>query len=109
MKTYEILSNSSAEQAYPKIQHYLHNRIDQIGQDFKNIERCEVVLQKNAMNHGECEVKVRLFVPRFMYSSYKTGGDFMIAVKTAFDDLNEQMNELKERMYDKVLFSNAKA
>ena len=105
MKTYEILLNSSSVNTSPEIQHYLHNRIEQIGRDYKNVERCEVVLQQNTLHNATCEVKVRLFVPRHVYSAYVNSNNFRIAAEMVFDDLSNQLLELKERMTDNMEFS----
>lgn len=104
MKTYEILFNAPGTHSTPAIKDYLHARIDKIGKEYANIERCEVILQKAQHKNAKCEVKVRLFVPRHVYTLTANKSDFGNAIKTAFDNLDQQMNELKNRTLDKAIF-----
>ena len=107
MKTYEILYSAPNAHSTPELNNYLHSRIEQIGKEFSIVERCEVTLQKNHSTHGECEVKARLFLPRYVYTSRENQRDFMEAVQIVFDELNQQLQELVERMHDKALTINA--
>ncbi len=83
---------------HDEVNDYLISRIEKAGNTFAHIEKCEVVLRiDNNHKNKECEVDVKLFVPGNVLFAKEKESNFLLAAKNVFDDLQHQLQKIKEK------------
>jgi hypothetical protein len=98
MKTYKIEFQPTAG-AYEATE-YVKYRIEKIGADNGMTEKCEVSMDMIPDEKGNYEVAAYVQVPRHVYMSKQKGDSFISVAKNVFEDLSNQLSDLKNRMVD---------
>jgi len=95
MKNYQIVYQSPIAEGINELNNYLHQRINEIENDFSLVENCDVELSDENYPANNCEVTVKLFIPRHVYVAIDRESTFIGAAEKVFDELQNQLNGWK--------------